>query len=200
MDDRSLFPCLICFKIKKKEKMELISKKTKEIILRRSNENDLNKIFEFHQKKMQPNKPKYLQNALESAVGISIVAYKEAALLGHILVVPLSSQSNIGIEEASIICGIWTNEANVAELLVREAMMCSWEAGFHALFCFENYPDLTKIGFQPADKRNFAFNLDKYDVMGIELSWDGFEIISKDLVLPKAYLPSIQQLNHFSNN
>ena len=103
-------------------------------------------------------------------------------------------------EEAALICGIWTLETDVAEILVREAMMCAWEVGYHALFSFENHPRLIKVGFQPAKKEYFSINLDKYKVSGIELSWNGFEIINKDLILPKTYLPSVHHLNHFSNN
>ena len=112
----------------------------------------------------------------------------------------MTSQLNMGKEDAAMICGIWTLEADIAELLVREVMMCAWEIGFHVLFSFENHLRLKKIGFHTVEKKYFASNLDKYDVKGIELSWNGFEIINKDLVLPKAFFPSINQLNHYSNN
>ena len=57
--------------------MELISKKTKAIIVRRSNEMDLKNILEFHQNQIMLSLPKYLQGVLESSVGISLVAYEK---------------------------------------------------------------------------------------------------------------------------
>jgi hypothetical protein len=180
--------------------MELITKKTKEIIIRLSNESDIKTILTFHHTHALGAKPKYLQSTLENSVGISLVAYTGKQLLGHILVVPLSSQTNVSKEEAALICGTWALNPTISELLIREAMMYSWESGFHVLFSLENNSLLQKKGFQPAGKDYFAINIDKYNVTGVELSWKGLSLINKDLVLPKAYLPSIHPLNQFLNN
>jgi predicted N-acetyltransferase YhbS len=180
--------------------MEVVSKKTSEFIVRRSQESDFKNIYEFHFNHGQIPLPGYLQNVLECFVGISLVAYEEEKLLGHILVMPLSSQQNIEVEEAAVIAGIWTDEANVAEILVREAMMCAWESGFHALFSLENYPRIRKAGFKSVDRNYFASNIDLQGVWGVELSWDGLNIIRKGLTLPKVYLSQANKWKHFFNN
>ncbi len=180
--------------------MELISKETSKIIVHRSQESDFKNIYEFHYNHGQIPMPGYLQNVLECCIGISLVAYEGKKLLGHILVMPLSSQQNIDMEEAAVIAGIWADEANVAEMLVREAMMSAWESGFHALFSLENYPRIRKVGFKPVNTGYFASNLNLQEIWGVELSWDGLNIIRKGLTLPKVYLSQANKWKYFFNN
>jgi len=180
--------------------MELISNKISKIAIRRSQKEDLKNILEFHRNQIPFAQPRYLQNALESFSGISLIAYEEDRLLGHTFLIPLSSQRNLNVVESALVCGVWTLDMDVAELLIKEAIMSAWESGFHAVFSFENHLKLKKAGFAPVRKDFFSIGLSNYDAIGMELSWNGFKIITKDLILPRVYLPSVDKLNHFSNN
>ena len=83
--------------------MELISKKTEQIVVRRTQKEDFQKIHEFHKNRVLCPLPSYFKNALESSSAISLIAYVGTHLAGHVLVLPLSSQQNIEKKEALIV-------------------------------------------------------------------------------------------------
>lgn len=180
--------------------MELISKKTEQIVVRRTQKEDFQKIHEFHKNRVLCPLPSYFKNALESSSAISLIAYVGTHLAGHVLVLPLSSQQNIEKKEAAAICGVWAQEKAIEEILLRETMMSSWEEGFDVLFAFEKYKSLEMVGFQLAERSYFAMDVKQYTVLGVELSWNGFDKINKDLTLPKIYLPLIDRLKTISKN
>lgn len=180
--------------------MELTRKKTGKIVVCRTCKKDIESILHFHQKHFTFSQPAHLKNTLEGLSGLSLVAYKDDRLVGHILLIPLTSQRNIALEEAILIIGLWTLSDEVSEQLLREAMMSAWESGFHAVFSLENHHGLKKAGFELVKKDFFAIDLSKYSIYGMELSWNGFNIIPEDLTIPKTYLPPIKNVNDFSIN
>ena len=181
--------------------MELLDRNAQQVTVRRAQEKDVENIYRFHKKKFFTEMPDYLINSLENFSGISLVAYNNDVLIGHILIIPLSSQQFLFVEEAALICGVWTNTEDTTELLIREAMMCAWETGYHVIFSFNSFQGLKKAGFVPIKEGAFfALNIKNCQVFGAELSWNGFEIINKDLVMPKVYLPTEIVATQVSHN
>jgi hypothetical protein len=180
--------------------MEVSKKITERIIVRRSNEEDCKNILDFHRKQIRISQPAYLKRSLESQSGLSIVAYQSDKVVGHILLLPLTSQRDATLEEAAILEGIWCIDKEILDLLIKEAIMCAWEYGFHAIFSFENNIQLKKTGFVKTKKDFFAMNVSGYTILGMELSWNGFKKIPHDLTIPVAFLPPINKLNQFSKN
>lgn len=180
--------------------MELISNKKGKLIIRRAEYGDIKNILDFQQKHFNFSQPAHLKNSLESLSGISLVTYQDNKVMGHLLLIPLTSKRNIGLEEAILISGIWLLTEEAREVLLREAMMCAWESGFHAVFSFEAYDGLQEVGFGPIKKDFFAIDISNYAIYGMELSWNGFNLIHKDLTIPKTYLPPIKKMNDFSKN
>jgi len=187
--------------------MELTRKKTGKIVVCRTCKKDIESILHFHQKHFAFSLPAHLKNTLEGLSGLSLAAYKDNKLIGHILLIPLTSQRNIALEEAILLTGLWSLSDEVSEQLLREAMMSlreammsAWESGFHAVFSLENHHGLKKAGFELVKKDFFAIDLSKYSIYGMELSWNGFNIIPEDLTIPKTYLPPIKNVNDFSTN
>lgn len=180
--------------------MVIISKKIGQIIIRRTEDDDCKEILDFHNNYFTFSQPTYLKNTLESHSGLSIVGYQNKKVEGHILLFPLTSRRNIGAENAALITGIWCKNEELTHLLIKEAIMCAWESGFDAIFCLENNKNLLRHGFELIENNFFAIDTSEYATYGMELSWNGFQLIPDDLTIPKAFLPPIDKLDHFSKN
>ncbi len=84
--------------------------------------------------------------------------------------------------QSILITNIWTEEQTQIQKLISECVKYAWESGFHAAFTSFQYGAFKKVGFEPVC--GFTLNLEeKPHLLGMELSWDGFKKISRDLFL-----------------
>lgn len=195
-----MYSFISLFQIQNKKKMSIIKSKSDILKIKRTTYKDISGIIYFHKKSKLFETPKYLNDVLTGETGISLVAYQNNEVVGHLLILPMFSGIALGSAEAAIICGIWSNKGDITKKLIKEATMTSWESGYHVLFSLEKNESLTKIGFKPISKDFFSFDTSKFYPMAMELSWEGCSMISKKQFLPGTFLPSENFSNQFSKN
>lgn len=180
--------------------MSIVENKSKILKIKRSTQKDISNIIDFHKRNIQFEMPQYLNNTLLGNTGISLVAYQKDIVLGHLLILPLFSVGNSNLEEAAIICGIWTNNNDITKKLIKEANMTAWESGYHVLFSLERNKTLKEAGFKPISQNYFSFDTSKFCPMAMELSWNGYAKISKRQCLPSIFIPQKSLTSQFSKN
>lgn len=115
---------------------------------------------------------------------ILIESYTEAELTGHLLILPLFSKSRSNKKQGVLMANIDYKSKEEAGLLIREALMCSWELGYHVAFALYQSNLFTENGFNKVPKTQFPAYHFEVPLLYSELSWEGMKQISADLIFP----------------
>lgn len=96
-------------------------------------------------------------------------------ILAWLSIIPLLSE----FKQAVLLKGYWP-DSEMAKALLKDAVKFSWESGYHVAFLDENIKVAFDIGFEMVDQFEIA-GLNNDNIYGMELSWDGYKKISKNL-------------------
>jgi len=116
---------------------------------------------------------------------ILIESYRNTHLSGHIVIKPLDSVSNPSDKQAGFLTDLFYSSPEEGKLLIKEALMRSWELGYRVAFTSIGDSIYLKSGFRKiARKFTHSFNTN-LPLLYSELVWNGIKLISDDLIFPK---------------
>ena len=151
-------------------------------------------VIEFQTEPFLFSNPENLKNYNENNLheyydgynyeGILIKSYENKKISGFALFLPVISQSKPQTKQAVFLANLVYSNPNEAKKLIREGLMCSWEDGYHVAFVFGENQLYNNLGFQKVSKNFFDSRNNRLSLLMYELSWNGLEMISNDLLLP----------------
>ena len=115
---------------------------------------------------------------------IVIRSFYGEEMTGLAIFLPLRAAGDPLKKQAVYLARLTAKENNIAKALLREGLMCCWEAGYHVAFVLEEKAVYYDAGFQKISHNFFYRRTNGFPVLAFELSWNGLEMISSDLLLP----------------
>lgn len=107
-------------------------------------------------------------------------------ITSYCILKPLFSNHDLK-KQAVILTDFWGSDRFTIKKIICESIKYSWEIGFHAAFAINMHTALFDVGFEPVLKfkiKDIAYE----NLLGMELSWDGFKKISKTLISKIPYI------------
>jgi len=105
-----------------------------------------------------------------------------------LLLISLLSKSKTSSKPAVIFTEPICSDDDFAKLLIREALMISWEIGYDVAFANSTNKIFLASGFKESEKIFALYNYE-LPLLCAELSWNGIEKIQEDLVFPLSFNP-----------
>ena len=121
---------------------------------------------------------------------ILIEKYEEDKFKASVKIVPLFSISKPLEKQAALFTNLSFKNNEVCQEFIKEALKLSWEMGFKVALATEYQNEYTKSGFQQVE-RIFHGYKKQYPLLYFELSWDGINKISGDIIFPLNNKPLI---------
>ena len=115
---------------------------------------------------------------------ILIESYTGNELTGHLLVTPLFSRTKPAENQAVFLSNLFYSTNKEADSLIREAKMCSWEMEYHVAFALNTCSFYFENGFHKNTNNAFPLYCKEAPLIYSELSWDGINVLSGDLIFP----------------
>ena len=118
---------------------------------------------------------------------IIIKRYEGTMINGHAILIPVISKSQAEMKQAVYFAAIAYNNHETARLLIKEALMFSWETGYLTAFAPDNDRAFSDCGFERCHRHVFSGDESHANLLYSNLSWDGINTIADDLIFPESF-------------